>query len=213
MDKGRGKKLRRVSERLRKDGLMETLRYCLKRLGVEIRPFYYAKEALPAEIPENLTAVPESFEFLTFGRDEVMAISEMSEREGYVGKRYVIDHFEKGDTCLGLKKEGRIAAFSWFSLEETGALLYPAKLEQNEAYLFDMYVLQEFRGNNLAPILRYKNYEVLRDMGRDTFYSITECYNKPSRRFKEKLGAEFVFFGVYVRLFRKRVFRRVLKRY
>lgn len=142
----------------RSDGETETARYGLERLGIDIRPFYYMRETLPAESPTDLTAAQEGFEFSVFGREEVVVIAEIPEREGYVGKQRVIDNFEKSDTCLGLK-------------------------------------------------------EVLRDMGRDTFYSITESSNKPSMRFKEKLGARPVFLGAYVKLFRKWVLRRILRRY
>ena len=38
-------------------------------------------------------------------------------------------------------------------------------------------------------IMRYRCYETLRDLGRDTFYSVTITSNKPSWRFKQKLGA------------------------
>jgi ribosomal protein S18 acetylase RimI-like enzyme len=213
MDKSPGAKMRRLLEMLRKDGLTETSRYVLKRLGVDIRPFYYIKETVPAEVPAHLTAPPEGFEFSTFGREEVMAISELPERRGYVGTQYVIDNFENGDTCLGFKKDGQVAAFTWFSTGRKGSILYTPQLKENEAYLYDMYVLEDFRGNNLAPMLRYRSYEVLRERGCHTFYSITEASNKAAWRFKEKLGARRVFLGVYVNLFRKRELRRVLRRY
>lgn len=213
MKKNLGAKMRRLLERLRKDGLMETSRYALKRLGIDIRPFYLMKETPPAILPANLTAAPESFEFSTFGREEIMAIAEMPERRGYVGSQHVIDNFERGDTCMGFKKDGKIVAFTWFSTGQRGSILYSPQLKENEAYLYDMYVLKAFRGDNLAPILRGRSYEVLRDMGRDTFYSITEFSNKPSMRFKKKLGAHPVFLGVYIKLFRKWVLRRTLRRY
>ena len=86
-------------------------------------------------------------------------------------------------------------------------------MEPNEAYLYDMYVKKAFRGRNLAPALRYKSYEVLKDMGRDTFYSITERSNTASFRFKQKLGAKLVFLGLYVEFFGKFRKRWALKRY
>jgi len=206
-------KMRRVLERIREDGLAKTARYSLGLVGIEIRPFYYMRETLPVEIPTALTAAPEGFDFSIFGRQDVEAIAEIPERHGYVGKQRVMKSFEAGDTCIGLRKDGQIAAFTWFSTGNRGSILYSPRLKENEAYLYDMYVLKEFRGSNLAPTLRYRSYEILGEMGRDTFYSITESSNKPSMRFKEKLGARRVFLGVYLRLFRKWVFRPVLRNY
>lgn len=76
-----------------------------------------------------------------------------------------------------------------------------------------MYVLKAFRGNNLAPILRYKNYEILKGMGRDTFYSVTEYFNTASLRFKAKLNARVIFLALYVEIFKRYRFRWILRRY
>ena len=206
-------KMRRVLERVREDGLMETARYALTLVGIDIRPFYLMVETLPEEIPTALTAAPEGFEFSIFGREDVETIAEIPERHGYVGKQRVMHNFEAGDTCMGLKKDGRIAAFTWFSTGDRGSIFYSPRLKENEAYLYDVYVLEDFRRRNLATVLRHKSYEILVEMGRDTFYSITEASNKPSMRLKEKLGARRVFLGAYVKLFRKWVFRPVLRSY
>ena len=206
-------RLKRPLERIRKDGLLPTLLHYLKMVGIDISLFYYMKEVLPPDLPDHLTGLPEGFEFSVFGLDEVTAISKLPERKGYVSQQYVIDNFNKGEICLGIKCIGEIAAFSWFSLERSWTKLYPATMKENEAYLYDMYVLKAFRGKNLAPILRYKNYEVLTGMGRDTFYSVTEFFNPASLRFKLKLNAQIVFLGLYAGLFNKYQGRWVLKRY
>lgn len=213
MLKKAGAKMRRALERVREDGLTETARYTLTLVGIDIRPFYLMVETLPAEIPPALTAAPEGFEFSIFGREDVETIAEIPERQGYVGKQRVMENLEGGDTCMGLKKDGRIAAFTWFSTGNRGSIFYTPSLKENEAYLYDVYVLEDFRRRNLATILRHKSYEVLVEMGRDTFYSITESSNKPSMRLKKKLGARPVFLGAYVKLFRKWVFRPVLRNY
>lgn len=213
MLKKTGAKMRRALERVREDGLTETARYALTLVGIDIRPFYLMVETLPAEIPTALTAAPEGFEFSIFGRQDVEAIAEIQERQGYVGKQRVMENFETGDTCLGLKMDGQIAAFTWFSTGDRGSILYSPSLKENEAYLYDVYVLEDFRRRNLATALRYKSYEILLEMGRDTFYSLTESSNKPSMRLKKKLGARPVFLGAYVKLFRKWVFRPVLRSY
>ena len=210
-------KLERAVKMIREKGMILTmlqiLRHYLIRVGIQVSPFYYMKEVIPSEIPDLLTALPEGFEFSVFGSEEVMGISKHPERKGYANEQYVINNFNKGDTCLGVKYKGGIAAFTWFSLEKSKTIYHPVAMKENEAYLFDMYVLNAYRGKNLAPVLRYKNYEILKEMGRDTFYSITEYFNTPSFRFKQKLNAKVVFLGLYVEFFRKYRNRWVLKRY
>lgn len=206
-------KLKNGLGRMRKDGLLQTLRHYLVRLGIEITPFYYMKEVLPSDIPTYLTAMPEGFEFSVFGSEEVAAINRLSEREDYVSDQKVLDNLKKGDTCLGIKYKGEIVAFTWFSVEQVRSYLYSSVFKANEAYLYDMYVLKAFRGKNLAPILRYRNYEILKKMGRDTFYSVSECSNAASLRFKEKLNARFVFWALYIGLFGKYHHLWVLRRY
>ena len=182
--------------------------------GIVIRPFYYVKEDLPSAIPDRLTAIPDDVAFSVFGREEVMIISKLAERKGYVGEQVVINSFRNGDTCVGLKYHGDIAAFTWFSLKQIPtAHLYEAQMAMNEAYLYDMYVLKAFRGNNLAPILRYKSYEILKRMGRDTFYSVTECFNAASFRFKAKLNARVIFLALYVEIFKRYRISWILRRY
>lgn len=215
-------------------GLPGTLKYYMKRFGFRLTQFYYMKETLPAKTPPDLIgvrmtqdprsprqcaaepefiALPDGFEFSIFSLEDVMTISSMPERADYIYAKFVVDKYNKGDICLGIKFQGEIAAFSWFSLDKCHSPLYFAEMGSKEAYLYDMYVKKAYRGRNLAPVLRYKSYEVLRGMGRDTFYSITERSNTASFRFKQKLNAQIVFLGLFVELFRK--FRRtwVLKRY
>jgi hypothetical protein len=194
--------LKRARERFRREGFFALLQ-CAQLVGIQIKPFYYMKEVLPPAIPAGLTDLPQGFEFSTFDFNDVMAISKLYERECYRDPEDVISYFNNGKICLGIKCNSEIRAFTWISFGETGTPFYPVSLAENEAYLFDMYVLKAFRGMNLAPILRYRTYVALKDMGRDTFYSITEFFNSASFRFKQKLDAKAVFLGVYIALFGK----------
>lgn len=175
----------------------------LRKANIVFNPFYYMKETLNSDIPSKLTTLPEGFEFSIFNLKDIDAISKHPERKGYAETQYVIKNFNKGDTCLGIKHQGEIVGFAWFSIRENRTRLYPALMKKNEAYLYDMFILNAFRGHNLAPSLRYKNYEILKRLGRDTFYSITECSNTASFRFKQKLGSKIVFWGLYIDIFKR----------
>jgi len=205
-------KWNRFLDRTRNEGVLFALLHYTRRVGLLIQPFYYMSETLPAEIPEHLTELPEGFEFSVFGRDDVLAISQLEERKAYVNERYVVDNLEKGDACLGVKRHGQVVAFTWYSLVRSDSQLYPVTMRENEAYLYDMYVLKEYRGSNIAPALRYRNYEVLGRMGRDTYYSVTEVSNSASVRFKQKLGARPVLLGIYIRFIGRYRVRWVLRR-
>ena len=204
---------RRFLQRTRREGVLFALLHYSARVGIRVQPYYYMRETLPAEISEHLTQLPEGFEFSAFGRDDVRAISVLEERKRYVNERYVIHNLNKGDACLGVKHRGEIVAFTWYSLARCASRLHPVTMKENEAYLYDMYVLKAHRGSNVAPALRYRNYEVLRGMGRDTFYSVTELSNPASMRFKQKLGARPVLLGIYIGLFDKFQVRWVLRRF
>lgn len=60
----------------------------------------------------------------------------------------------------------------------------------DEAYLFDMYTLNEFRGKGLAPFLRDKVYKELNKLGRTKCYSYSSLLNRSSILVHEKLNAK-----------------------
>jgi hypothetical protein len=176
-------------------------------------PFYYMKEVLPSKIPSHLTVLPEDFEFSTFVPADVIAMSKHPERKGYPDEQQLINNLENGDTCLGIKYKNQIAGFTWFSTRDNPSRSYHPSMRNDEAYLYDMFIFNAFRGHNLAPILRYKNYEVLRELGRNTFYSVTWCYNTAALRFKQKLNSKIVLLGVEMSLFKKWRKAIVVKKY
>ena len=188
------------------------IRDYLKKLGIDITPFYWMKETIPDKIQVNLEDDLNDYEFSFFGPAEIEAVCKLPERE-FTSEEHITKIFNKGKKCYGAKYKGEIAAFTWFDLEECNTKFYPTPMKNNEAYLFDMYVLKAFRGKNLAPILRYKLYAILKELGRDTCYSVTECFNTSSRKFKEKLNAQYVFLGLYINLFKKYKRRWILKKY
>lgn len=187
--------------------------YFLTKMGIHLSPFYYMKEVLPSEIPSFVTAFPDEFEFSAFGLSDVKAMGNLPELRAYAGEQHLIDNFNNREICLGLKYGGEAAALMWISLDFCNSPHFVAAMKSNEAYLHAMYVLKSFRGNNLAPILRYKSYEMLGNIGRNTFYSVTDLFNTASLRFKQKLGARAVFLGVYIKIWGQFKKSCVLKRY
>ncbi len=193
--------------------LLLCLRQGLEHLGILLNPFYYIRESTPEEPPEPCKKIPEEFEFSLFGPEELDLISRHPERKGYVDPAYVLDNFAHGDLCLGCKCRGEIAGFTWYSLTENRHWFYSCKMQENEAYLLDMYIFKAYRRHHLSLILRYQNYLLLNAQGRTRFYSITDLTNTASLCFKQRLGAKKVFLGLHIEFWKRWQKRWVLKRY
>ncbi len=203
---------KKIREKFQYGLIFLVIRDYIKKLGIEITPFYWVKETIPDKIQINLEDDVNDYVFSFFGSEEIKTICKLPERK-FVDAEHISKVFNQGKKCYGAKCKGEIAAFTWIDFEESSARFYPTPMKNNEAYLFDMYVLKAFRGKNLAAILRYKLYTALKELGRDTCYSVTESFNTPSQKFKEKLNAQNVFLGLYVNLFRKFRKRWILKKY
>ncbi len=125
----------------------------------------------------------------------------------------LVKRLEAGCLCLGLKNGSTIVAHMWCNLSMCDSPLLGFPLKQNEAYLTGARTLEEYKGKNIAPYLRYHFYKLLHKMGRTELYSVTEYFNKSAIKFKEKLGARQA--GFYVHLCFLKRYRTVilLRRY
>ncbi|MEO5800688.1 MAG: GNAT family N-acetyltransferase [Gemmatimonadales bacterium] len=197
----------------REQGLTVTLRHLRRKAGMRLEWFYWVREMLPEEIPEAYRRLPDGFECVPLGDADFETLGRWQEHGENASPELMRERSRQGYTCLGIRRGGEVIAFCWFALDRTQSALHPMVMAPNEAYLFNAYVLPSERGKNLAAIMRYQCYVVLRDLGRDTLYSITLKDNLASWRFKQKLGAQKLFYAVYFCPFRGVEFRKILKRY
>ncbi|MES2123339.1 MAG: GNAT family N-acetyltransferase [Gemmatimonadota bacterium] len=211
--RGIGQRLTGLWDVTKTRGARVALRHILRRLGIRVIPFYYVRELLPASLSPGLRQLPAGFTFAEFGEREIDEIAAFREYGDEVTGPAPLENLRRGDRCLGIRRGDEIVAFSWFSLIGSKSELYASPLGPNEAYLFNIYVKPSIRGQNLAVKLRHHSYEVLREAGRTRFYSLTQASNKASWRFKQKLGAEKVFLGLYLSLFGLFKGRWILRRY
>jgi hypothetical protein len=180
--------------------IWQVIRKQILRMGIEISPYYLFQEgveesALPAIKglePDYITGI-----FLP----EDMGLME-NNGSGYSPEDFLA-FLKAGQKCIGIKHKGKVAAFMWINFSELKYKSLQMHLKTNEAYLWNMFTQEDYRGKNLAPYLRYKSYEMLHEMGRDTLYSISEYYNTPAIKFKRKLNARILKLSLYIRLFKK----------
>ena len=185
----------------------------LVHVGIEIVPYYWVKENFTTSLPEGMkTEDFKQFNFVELGYDDMPLIT-MNEGDRIVKLDYLQRKISTpGIKCYALKDaQGQIACFSWFNLNECSSNLRRHPLKPNEAYLFDMYTMKNYRGKNLAVYIRLKCMEVLKNFGKDTFLSISEYFNIPSIKFKQKLNAEFLEFNIRVKVFNKHLYHWRLK--
>ncbi len=193
--------LHRLSQKIRYNNIFRLLFDLLGKIGIKISPFYLVVEGLSRDIPEFESDLFKSYKFEYFDSKDIAAIAALKER--YFKEEELLKRLENGSKCLGLKKDGEIAAFTWFNLNQCPYGGYSFILKENEAYLFDAYTLLKYRGMKIAPFIRYQCYKELKKQSRTTLYSISEMLNKQSINFKKKLGARFVLMGIYIRFFNK----------
>ena len=166
----------------------------LERIGIVIRPFVVVREGIAADKP-----LPTHPRFVGAFIDEA-DIPELV-RRGSVNADTCRDRLRRGQLCYAIKDGERIVAKMWCDLGEINFVPMRRTLEPNEAYLYAAFTDPDVRGQNLAPLMREHCYAALRARGRDVFWSYSDYYNAPARRFKEKLGAMEEAVGLYVSFF------------
>jgi len=184
------------------------LRWRLGRAGIRIVPFVTVLEGQSRIDPSLLN---DNFEFCALTQDHIGDLIQLEPKDYTEDK--LNNWFDAEKICFGLRDGNRLVAKMWCDLENM--FWEPAfrKLKQEEAYLFAAYSDPEYRGQNLAPTLRSACYNALRDMGTSTFYSHSEYFNLPARRFKQKLGGIEKDLQIEFKLFKRWNWTFTAKRY
>jgi ribosomal protein S18 acetylase RimI-like enzyme len=202
-----------VKQRVLYDFMLETVgRKIVSRKGLVVRPYYVFREGLLECNTKDYDFVPKNYQISFLSAEDVQSLDQVEGR--FVSAHNMQDKLKRGYKCLGLKIEGHIAAFTWW---ECDVFPYPPTkeyaLKENEAYLFDMYVLRAYRGMNLASLLRYICYKELAKIGRTALYSVSDVSNRPAIRFKKKLNAKTTGLYLYIRIGKKSRWKLKLKTY
>jgi len=174
-------------------------------------PFYLTKEKLSDIEEPEFKDILEAYSFGFFGPQEIRMIGQTPELNR--NESLFLAWLKEDKKCYGVKTNGRIIAFVWIDFKECNYEYDRFRLNEDEAYLFDLYTIKEFRGKNIAPYLHYESYKVLEEMGRTTFYHITELFNIAAIKYKKKMNMKNTKLDLYIEIFRKFRWHWIIKEY
>ncbi len=192
--------IKRQRDTLRFGLIFQSIRLKLIRLGIEFTPYYLMQEGIQfvTKIPV-IQGIQDEYS-LNFLGPEDMKIGALN---GGLSEEKSLYLLKTGQKCVGLKYNGEVAAYLWINFNEIDFASLKIPLKNNEAYLWEMRTMESFKGKNLAPYLRYKSYEILREMNRDVLYSVSVYFNNPTIKVKKKLGAKKLKLLLFIQLFNK----------
>ena len=202
--------IQRLKQKIIYNNILRIVHDALVKIGLNISLYYLVEEGLPLQtLPLEFDNFNDySVQFLK--ENELNIIADIPEK--LFTKEILIKRINNGSKCLILKKNDRVIGYTWFNLDICDLPFFNISLKENEAYLFDAYVLMEFRGKKIAPFLRYQCYKELQKLNRTVLYSFSEYLNNQSINFKKKLNAKFVLLILYFNLFNKLEFSRQIKK-
>ena len=192
--------LEHLRSKLRYNEIMGNILDALSKLGIKIILFYVFLEKETAD-PPDFESEFEEYEVKGLFQTDMTQIAAIPERK--VTFDELSKRISEGKRCLGMKHQGRLIAFTWCDLNECHYEGYRFPLRPNEAYLFDSYTSIPYRGRGILPYLRRRMYAELKQLGKNTFYSVSNRYYISAVRFKLKLNAKIVDSGIYIELFKR----------
>ncbi len=204
-------RLRNLWVKMRSCQALRPLYALQRRIGLYARPYYVVREGRGIKNSPPIKPELESYEMRSFDDRDMRQMARIPGRS--FSEAELLKRLNQGKRCYGIACREQMAAFTWVDFEEFGMNDSRSSLKEDEAYLFDAYTLPAFRGKGLAPLVRYYAYGQLEDMGIKTLYSITDFFNIPATRFKEKLGAKTVELRLLFLALDKRIFDIRLKKY
>ena len=163
----------------------------LKQLGVAITPYYLVRENMDqvAGVEFCLAKVlPEGFSVCSLKNDPAH-IASVSGLNNWATAAEVSRRLELGHKCVVLRNGEETAGYTWADTAEVNDSMCNYPLAEDEAYLYDAFIGESFRGGGLASKMRLASYAELYTQGVRKLVSISDCFNTGSIKFKSKLGA------------------------
>lgn len=176
-----------IKNNIRRHQILQRL-FDLSKLIIRFKPYYLVNEG---DIDDMINIIKPKLNIddlvvCSLGESDMENLSQNIEIAQT--KAELIHRLKNGWHCMGIRYNGSIISYLWYHLKEVKELL-EFQLNDDEAYISDVRTLKPYRGKNLAPYLRYELYNYLRSIGKDKFYSIILCYNKPAIQVMKKINA------------------------
>ncbi len=202
-------KLHLIRHRIRHGLVMHSFFNLLLRVGISINPYWIDEEGLHlCEEPE----IRDDKSRYRIGPVDKAVVLELY-RNLHWNMEELTERLKSDYHALGLYREDTLTAFMLMRYKPFSFRGNHIELGANEAYLENMYTYEDYRGLSLAPYLRYQAYKSLLEAGKTRCYSITQYFNKSSRRFKGKLNARHSELWLHLDFFGKVKRNLLLKKY
>lgn len=182
----------------------------LAKIGVDMMPYYWVLEGGEDIDPPKIRGDESGFKISYLNESELAYIQNSISG---IAHKDLLKYFNEGQICIGLKHYDEIAAYMFIKRGDFTFRGRTFKLEENEAYLCNMYTFESYRGKNLAPYLRYHSYTLVKELGIEKNYSVSEYFNKSTIKFKNKLKSRPLKLFLSIILFKKRHKNYLLKSY
>jgi ribosomal protein S18 acetylase RimI-like enzyme len=180
----------------------------LARVGVTINPYVLFREGVRPH-QTDWPGLAEEFPSSVLVASDIAAVAACDFRT----EEQIQARLDKGHLCIVIKSGERIAGYSWADFDEVNDMACDYELGPGEAYLYDGFIMPEFRGRSLAAYMRVECYRHLHHGGKHTFYSIVDYFNRPSIRWKAKLNAEAIRLYLQIKLGDRQVGQWLLRDY
>ena len=179
------------------------------KIGLDFMPYFWELGSPNIE-PPKIRGEDSEYQLSAFSEKEINFI-----KNNVIGIEHkdLIQDLKNGDTCLGIKYNEIISAYSFVKHQSFSFRGRTFVLRPTEGYVHNTYTFEDFRGKNLAPYLRYQTYEYLKNRDISRYYSISEYFNKSTLRYKQKLDVKPLKLYLSVILFKSLVFNFTLKKY
>lgn len=165
--------------------LYDRVRKSLEKLGMELSLSIVYEERLSED--SSHTSGFEDHDIALLAETDM---PELVVINGYdYSSEQLVERIRSGSLCFGLRHNERIVSFSWCDTIGRQHRILPMKLSEKEAFIYDSYTADEYRGRNLVSAVRQRIYGAVGENGRTRFLSTSEFFNTPAKRFKRKLGA------------------------
>lgn len=209
LEQGRYYRLHLVWYRIRHGLVLMTLLNVLRRTGMVLFPYWIELEGLDRCAEPALKDDPNLYHLEKLETQEIQRLYQLlnwnpDDLRERLNSRY---------GGIGLYRGDQLAAITMMRFDSFDFQGKRFELGPQEAYLENMYTFERFRGMNLAAYVRYQSYRMLADEGITRCYSITQCFNRSSLKFKAKLNARHLEKWLHIGLFKKYSWNLQIKRY